>query len=107
MKRTPQQQKSIEVYCREIAAAMNDAGYDVQTAITLPVALTQEVVKEHIFKVIMRAMYPDKTSTTELSTTECQAVYETMNANLGTKFGVSLPWPSIESQEMEDRLKNG
>ncbi|MCP4259769.1 MAG: hypothetical protein GY774_19990 [Planctomycetes bacterium] len=95
--RSPQQNKSLHKYCQWVADEMNAAGYDAQTAISLPIQLTPELVKECIFKRIMAAMYPDKESTTELSTTEMQAVYETMNAATASKFGISMQWPSLES----------
>lgn len=89
-----------------VADDMNSAGYDAQTAIKLPIRLTGEIVKDCIFKRIMTAMYPDKESTTELSTTEIQTVYETMNAATGEKFGVSMPWPDRFSQAEENKNAN-
>ena len=104
--RTPQQRKSLEVYCRLVAEAMNDAGYDFKKAITLEIAMTQALVKEYIFKRIMKAMYPDKTSTTELSTTEIQKVYEVMNANTANKFGISMDWPNDDPPMIGDKLRH-
>ncbi len=97
MQRSDQQRKSIEVYCHKLADELNDKGLDVQTVITAPVSLTQENIKTHMFKVIMRALYPDYVSTTELSTTQCQEVYEHLNKITGERYGVSMDWPSEQS----------
>jgi hypothetical protein len=86
-----------------VADDMNAAGYDAHQVISLPIRLTPEIVKDCIFKVIMHALYPDKTSTTELSTIEIQDVYENMNAATGQKFGISMDWPSDESLSEEQR----
>ena len=101
--RTTQQNKALHLYLSQVADEMNAAGYDAKQVISLPIRLTPELVKDCIFKVIMRAMYPDKESSTELSTTEIQNVYETMNAATGEKFGVSLEWPSEESMSEAQR----
>ena len=100
--RTPQQNKSLHKYCSMVADEMNAAGYDFKKAITLEIAMTPYLVKEYIFKAIMRAMY-NVESTTELTTTQIQKVYETMNYNTGTKFGISMDWPSDESLSEEQR----
>jgi len=101
--RTGKQNKSLHKYCQMVADEMNAAGYDAQTVISLPIQLTPEIVKDCIFKAIMTALYPDKTSSTQLSTTEIQDVYENMNRATGTKFGVSMDWPSDESLSEEQR----
>lgn len=98
MKRTDQQRKSIEVLCREVAGALNDAGYDLKAVLSqkvIPVPCTQENIKENIFKPIELAMF-GKQSTTELNTAEVNEVYEVMNRWLGEKFGVHVPFPQEE-----------
>ena len=52
MKRTEQQRKAIEVYCRLLANELNEAGFDVTDGVVLelPVAWTQNNVKELIWK---------------------------------------------------------
>ena len=105
MIRTDQQRKALEVYCRMVADEMNASGYDFKQVISLPVSMTQDLVKEYIFKVIMRAMFSDKESTTQLSTTEIQAVYETMNNALAEKFGISIPWPDLYTLELDRKLR--
>jgi len=97
--RTPQQNKSLHKYFDLLAKELNDGGYDVQTVITVPVDFTRETVKKYLFKRIMSAMYPDKASTTELSTYEIGCVYENLNRITADRFGVSIPFPSEETKE--------
>ena len=58
MKRTDQQRKSIELYCKRVAEALDESGESVQTVFTMPVQITQQNVKDGIFKVIQAALFP-------------------------------------------------
>jgi len=100
--RTTLQNRSLHLYLRQIAKDFNDAGLDQQMVISkfkdgfsLPV--TAEFLKE-VFRVIMGGMF-DKKSTTELTTTEIQEVYETFNFGMAEKYGISRPWPHKENKE--------
>ena len=92
--RTLPQNRALHKYCEIISNEMNAAGYDFKEVVRLPVSMTPELVKEYLFKRIMRTMYPDKESTTELDTIEIQKVYECMNAATATLFGISQEWPN-------------
>ncbi len=52
-------------------------------------------VKDYLFRPIMKAQ-TGKDSTTELTTKEIDAVYDTLNRHLGEKFGVTVGFPSNE-----------
>jgi len=78
--------------------ALNDSGYDFKTTITAPVDFTKESVKEFMFKPVMKALYPDKTSTTELSTTEIQDVYNNLDRLTSEKFGIHLDGPTWRAE---------
>ena len=97
MKRTLSQNSAIHLYFTRLSDALNDGGYDVNTTIKVPVSFTSETVKKYMFKPIMKALYPDKTSTTELSTTEIQIVYENLNRLTSEKFGIGIDLPSEQS----------
>jgi len=47
-----------------------------------------------MFKPVMKPLYPDKTSTKELSTTEIKAVYNNLDRLTSEKFGIHLGWPT-------------
>lgn len=93
MKRTSLQNRSLHKYLGMIAEALADSGQDMRKLVKLPIRPTTENVKENMFKPVMTALYPDKTSTTELSTTEIQQVYEHFNAAVSERLGVGFPWP--------------
>lgn len=96
--RTDQQRKAIEVYCRNLADALNDAGLDqravmanMRDGVSLP--WSQERVKDVLWREIQIAMLGKK-STTGLTTTELSAVYEPLNRWTAQTLGVSVPFPS-------------
>lgn len=92
--RTTKQNGCLHEYLSDLSNALNEAGYDVKTTITAPVSFTPETVKKHMFHKIMKALYPDKTSTRQLSTVEVGEVYENLNRLTAERFGISLVWPS-------------
>lgn len=52
----------------------------------------------------MRAMYPTKTSTTQLSTKEFTQVTNMLRDVLARDYGVSVEVPSIEQQKESERV---
>jgi len=101
VKRTEKQQAAIEVYCRELANALNDAGFDMKKVFEVKqadVPWTQARVKEALWKPLQDA-YLDKRSTTDLDTSEVSPVYEILNRHIAENFGVSVPFPSYWNEE--------
>ena len=95
--RTHQQQKAIEVYCRELAKAMNDAGLDQRAVFELmkegfQVPWTQETVKDNLFRPIVQAK-TGQSSTTGLERSQVTEIYETLNRFTGERLGLSMPFP--------------
>ena len=96
---TKKQNSAIHVAFRQWAKELNDAGYDITTAvkqdkIKLPVPFTEQNVKDLFGRVYLHALYPDKTSFTELTTVETQLVFDAINAGLAKVFGVSIEFPN-------------
>lgn len=103
--RTDQQRKAIEVYCRELAKALNAAGYDQRAVMSemkegVEVPWRQESVKETLLKPIVKAVLK-KDSTTKLDTAEVSKVYDILNRWTSEKFGVSVLFPDRFSQMEE------
>jgi len=92
-KRTLTQNAALHKYFWLLSQALNEAGYDVGATIKVPVSFTPETVKEYLFKPVMKALHPDKVSTTELTTTEVSEVYEELNRLTSDKFGVGVGFP--------------
>jgi len=97
-KRTLTQNGCLHEYLTDLSNALNEGGYDVKETITVPVDFTPDTVKKYMFHKVMKAMYPDKTSTKELSTTEISSVYENLNWLTSEKFGIGLLWPSRDNK---------
>ena len=114
---TPQQRKAMHKYCRDLAKALDDAGY---MAVAKPerdigdgrqqfpwkegidVSFSMEIVKENIWKTVLAAM-EGKDSTEDQNTVDVMEVYEQINRHMGEKFGIHVPWPSEETLSEEQR----
>ncbi len=108
MRHTPTQRKCIHKWCSMLADELNAAGYDFNDGrvVRLPVAFTGDNVFESMFKRVMTALYPDKTSSTQLEAHEVKEIYENMNRFLSDEFQVTAPWPSQESlKDEQDNAK--
>lgn len=101
MKRTSQQNRSLHLYCELLADALNSAGYEMKAVLAvkqIDVPWSPERVKEVLWRPIQIAM-TGKHSTTDLNRLEPGQVYEVLNRHIAQNFGVSVPWPSEESDE--------
>ena len=96
--RTTEQNSSGHLWFEEIASALNAAGYTVNSkeVLRLPVPWTKENVKNFLCRPTMEAMYPDKTSTTQLTQAEWSHVVDALNLALGERVGVYVEYPSRE-----------
>lgn len=56
---------------------------------------TGDSVKEFLWRPIQEAQL-NKKSTTELTTKEIDAVFDTITRHIGEKFGIYVPFPSID-----------
>jgi hypothetical protein len=98
MNRTEPQNRAIHLYLEMLAEALNDAGYHFNDGkvIQVDVDFTKENLKESVWRKVQQAMYPEKTSTTQLSTGEVSRVYENINRLMSERCGVHVPFPSRE-----------
>ena len=94
--RTISQNKALYKWERMLAARLNNAGIPFgDIVIRLPRYFTQENIHELIVLPLLRALYPGKTSTSELSTTEIQVIYEHATKIISERsHGVVVEWPS-------------
>ena len=110
-RRTEQQQKAIEVYCRELAEALNDAGYEMKAffkaaSSKVDIPWTQESVKEILWKNVQKPAtisedFPEgKKSTTQLETMEVDRVYSILDRHISSSVGVHVEFPSEERMKM-------
>ena len=97
--RTPKQNNSIHKYCSLLSDAFNQAGLDMKAVLKPEVDIpwTTESVKNHIWRPIQEIMV-DVESTTELSTTDVDAIYQVVAKHLAEKHGISVAFPDRFSQ---------
>ncbi len=82
-----------------LAEELNNSGYEIKKVMAVKqvdVPWTTDTIKELLYKPIMQAMHPGKTSTTQLDTKEISEVWEVLNRHLAENFGVSVQFPSDE-----------
>lgn len=97
MKRTDQQNKALHLWFTHVAKALDDEGLSIQEVLAkaLERPWTESSVKELIWRPVQNVMC-DKTSTTQLTSTEVTRVYDVLNKHLGQHFGVHVPFPDGE-----------
>lgn len=95
-KRTIVQNSAMHKYFSLVAEALNDAGLDMKQVIKADVEWSMFSVKEYMWKAIQKAIL-GKESTTLLKKDEIDSVYLNMNRLTASKFGIDIPFPSIES----------
>lgn len=92
--RTTKQQAGIQIFSRNIATMLNDAGIPYKVLIAnIRIDHTEESIK-NILREIGRVKF-GKDSTAKWTTKECQEIYEDFN-RITSEFGVHEPWPSSE-----------
>ena len=104
--RTIRQNSALHVYFRQVAQALNDAGYSIQEVLknfTMELEWSETSVKEVLWRSAQKRMFA-KESTTKLSKQkEIDLIYESMNRFLGEKLHIeSIPFPNLEEQALEE-----
>lgn len=97
-KRTHQQNKALHVLFNLLAETLNDNNLDMRRTLKPEVNIewSGQSVKEYLWRPIQKAQLGKK-STTELTTIEIDQVFDTINKHLGERFGLHVPFPSIET----------
>lgn len=109
-KRTNRQNKALHVLFNLLAGELNENGLDMRKTLKPEVDIpwSGPSVKEFLWRPIQKAQLT-KESTTELTTVEIDQVFDTINRHLGERFGLHIPFPSIDEVmlriEAEERAK--
>ena len=93
--RTIKQNAALHKYFTLVAEALNDKQLTVKTIIKADIEWNSTSVKEMLWRPIQEAVLHKK-STTELKKKEIDEVYDTINLALAQKFGIHVPFPTIE-----------
>jgi hypothetical protein len=96
--RTLRQNAALHKFFELLADRLNAAGLDQRAVLkpSIQIPWNASAIKEQIWKPI-QDLQLGKKSTTELTTSEVSAVYETLNRFLAEKHGVSQEFPSDQS----------
>ncbi len=95
--RTRQQNKALHVLFQLLANELNENGLDMRKTLKPGVEIpwSKMAVKEYLWRPIQEAQFAKK-STTQLTTKEVDEVFDTINRHIGERFGIHIPFPSIE-----------
>lgn len=97
--RSKMQNKSIHLFCEQLAETLNDAGYDMKKTLkpSIDIPWTKDSVKKFLWKPIQDTLF-NKESTTDLKTNEVTKVHEVLVRHLGERLLIETPpFPSVES----------
>jgi len=98
-KRTTAQNRALHLWFTLIAQELNNIGMTFEyrgiKQLELNVPYTLEIVKDFIYKPIIKSMYK-LDSTTKLTSQQINEVFDVVNLALA-KYDIHLPFPSIES----------
>ena len=97
-KATPKQRAAIEVYCRLLSEALNDAGIEMKTFFKVKVVdipWSQARVKDLIWRQVQQPM-TGKKSTRQLDVVEVSEIYNVVQRHIAENFGVHVEFPSEE-----------
>lgn len=103
--RSPTQNNALQVYCRELAKAMNDAGHERE--VNTPIGKCQlpwnaDSVKENIWRPVQKAMTGEH-STTQPERGQYVEIYDAINRHLIETKGIHVPWPVRENEPSKNQ----
>lgn len=103
--RTLAQNRALHLMFKQLANLLNEHGLDyTKLVIKADIPWSQELVKTLLWKPVMTA-YTGKESTTKLTTTDINNIFEIIMKSVGETVGETLQWPSVETL-MQERLVN-
>jgi len=105
--RSLNQNAALHLLFQQISIDLNDAGLDVMTTLKHDAEIPWNAgrVKELMWKPLQEAVLRTR-STTRLSKTDVDDVYNVLNRYLGERFGIHVPFPSIESMNANRKQGN-
>ena len=94
-KRTNQQNKALHKWFENLAETLNNAGFDMKKVLkpSIDIEWNCESIKNYLWRPVQMSQL-NKRSTTDLTTTEINEVYETLTRHLGQKFSIYVEFPS-------------
>lgn len=105
--RSDKMRKCLQKYCSNLAETLNDAGLDMKTVLKEEVEIpwNEDMAKEFLWRPIQKIM-TGFDSTTKPSDLMYTQIFAVLDRQLAAKLGVSVSWPSIDSQQEEYNAKS-
>ena len=93
--RTHKQNNALHVYCRQLAQALNEGGFDMKKTLKqeTDIPWTGELVKQYLWKPVQEAL-TGKDSTSAASGEDYDKVHQVLSKHLSEKLNVYLPFPT-------------
>ena len=87
------QNKSLHVFCDQVAEKLNDAGFDFRLFIKdgYPVPFNAQLVKDYLWRPVQKAI-TGKDSTTKPERGQYIEIYDALNVKLA-EHGIFVEWP--------------
>lgn len=104
-RRSGLQNNSLQLYCKNMAQTLNDAGFDMKHIFKddADIPWSKDSVREHLWMGIQKAV-TGQSSTTEPSSKEYINIYDTLNRHMISKHGIAVPWPSNPAYETQKKI---
>lgn len=99
--RTSAQNNSLHLYLKMLSQELNEAGLDMKQVVKVDIEWNTVNAKEYLWRPIQKALLK-KDSTTRLKKSEVSRVYEHLNRLTAEKWGISIPFPSDETERKEE-----
>lgn len=106
-KRTLQQNKAIHLWLTQLSKALRENGITMQMVLKPGTEIwsTPYLLKELVFKPVMKALFGKKSTTELKSVGEIEDIIDVIDKAIGERGGVSVPFPCEELRQFE--LENG
>lgn len=95
-KRTLNQNSALHLWFTQLSEVLNENGMDMRKTMNIPLKPTPILIKEAVFKPIMKEMFGKESTTQLLKQKEIDDVYDVIN-KMFAEMGISVPpFPSID-----------
>lgn len=98
------QRGALHIWCRDMATALNDAGYDMQKVLNrerpVDIPWSLDRFKEFCYKPTLEAMTGKKSTEDQKSVTPSE-VYDVLARHFSKTYGVHVSWPCKEQQKLK------
>ena len=100
--RTLNQNSAMHLYFSHIAMMLNDNNITVEMTLKPDTQWSPNGIKEMMWRPVQKAV-TGKASTTKLTTKELTEIYDIINKVLSQKFGIYIPFPSIDELILQEK----